>query len=114
MKYLKINDNTFLFNVVDDPLERANLKTHKPEVYSKLVQDCAEWEKTMLSLDPAAKTLMASTVASWLTIIVHSRPAAAGAVAPARSGAVERPHPRQSLADIYCDASVTASSTSFR
>ena len=25
-KYLKILDNTFLFNVVADPLERANLK----------------------------------------------------------------------------------------
>ena len=25
-KYLKILDNTFLFNVVDDPMERANLK----------------------------------------------------------------------------------------
>ncbi len=25
-KYLKILDNTFLFNVVEDPMERANLK----------------------------------------------------------------------------------------
>jgi arylsulfatase A-like enzyme len=56
MKYLKINDNTFVFNVVDDPLERANLKDRQPEVYSRLVQDYAEWEKTMLPLDPAANT----------------------------------------------------------
>ena len=56
MKYLKINDNTFLFNVVDDPLERANLKDHQPEVYKKLVQDYDEWQTTMLPLDPAAFT----------------------------------------------------------
>ena len=56
MKYLKINDNTFLFNVVEDPLERANLKSRQPEVYKKLVQDYEEWEKTMLPLDPAANT----------------------------------------------------------
>ena len=28
-KYLKILDNTFLFNVVDDPMERANLKDRR-------------------------------------------------------------------------------------
>jgi arylsulfatase A-like enzyme len=56
MKYLKINDNTFLFNVVDDPLERANLKERRPDVYKRLVEDYNEWEKTMLPLDPAAGT----------------------------------------------------------
>ncbi len=29
-KFLKILDNTFLFNVVDDPMERANLKVAPP------------------------------------------------------------------------------------
>ena len=29
-KYLKIRDNTFLFNVVDDPRERANLQDRAP------------------------------------------------------------------------------------
>ncbi|HSR08510.1 MAG TPA: hypothetical protein VLM42_15265, partial [Bryobacteraceae bacterium] len=56
IKYLKINGNTFLFNVVDDPLERANLKDHQPEVYRKLAQDYDEWQTTMLPLDPAAST----------------------------------------------------------
>jgi len=56
MKYLKINDNTFLFNVVDDPLERANLKDHQPDVYKRLVQDYDEWQANMLPLDPAAST----------------------------------------------------------
>ena len=53
---LKINNNTFLFNVVDDPLERANLKAHQPDVYKRLVQDYEEWQATMLPLDPAAAT----------------------------------------------------------
>ena len=56
MKYLKINDNTFLFNVVDDPLERANLKDRQPDVYQRLVEDYNEWQATMLPLDPAANS----------------------------------------------------------
>lgn len=56
MKYLKLNDNTFLFNVVEDPLERANLKSHQPDVYQRLVGDYREWESTMLPLDPAANS----------------------------------------------------------
>jgi arylsulfatase A-like enzyme len=56
MKFLKINENTFLFNVVADPLERANLKNREPEVYEKLVQDYEEWQATMLPEDPAGST----------------------------------------------------------
>jgi arylsulfatase A-like enzyme len=56
MKYLKINDQTFLFNVAEDPLERANLKEKQPDVFKKLVSDYQEWEKIMLPLDPAAAT----------------------------------------------------------
>lgn len=54
MKWLKINDNDFLFNVAADPLERANLKNRLPDVYKKLVQDYSEWQQTMLPEDPAA------------------------------------------------------------
>jgi len=35
-KFLKILDNTFLFNVVEDPLERANLKERQKDVYQRL------------------------------------------------------------------------------
>ena len=35
-KYLKINDNEFLFDVVADPLERANLKDRQPERFAAL------------------------------------------------------------------------------
>ncbi len=56
MKYLKINDQTFLFNVVDDPLEHANLKDKQPDVYNRLVESYQEWQSTMLPLDPASST----------------------------------------------------------
>ncbi|WP_292926731.1 sulfatase-like hydrolase/transferase [Novosphingobium sp. PASSN1] len=55
-KYLKIEDNTFLFDVVADPLERANLKLRKPDIYADLAQSWAVWDKTMLALDPASYT----------------------------------------------------------
>jgi hypothetical protein len=47
-KYLKILDNTFLFNVVDDPMERANLKVRQKDVYDRLVAEWVEWNATML------------------------------------------------------------------
>ena len=52
MKYLKIRENTFLFNVVEDPLERANLRDRQPEVYRRLVQDYENWNATMLPEQP--------------------------------------------------------------
>jgi arylsulfatase A-like enzyme len=56
MKWLKINENTFLFNVVDDPLERANLKDRQPEVYRKLVAEYEDWNATMLPINPESST----------------------------------------------------------
>ena len=47
-KYLKILDNTFLFNVVDDPMERANLKERRKDVYDRLLSEWLEWNATML------------------------------------------------------------------
>jgi len=47
-KFLKILDNTFLFNVVEDPLERANLKDRQPETYRRLVREWYDWNATML------------------------------------------------------------------
>jgi len=55
-KYLKIQDNTFLFNVVDDPLERANLKTRRPDVYDRMAAEWRAWDSTMLPLDPESFT----------------------------------------------------------
>jgi arylsulfatase A-like enzyme len=48
MKWLKINDNQFLFDVVADPLERANLRRKQPEVFENMAKAYAEWEANML------------------------------------------------------------------
>jgi arylsulfatase A-like enzyme len=55
-KYLKIDDNTFLFNVVNDPLERANWKERDPQKYNELVAKYQTWNSTMLPLDPQSST----------------------------------------------------------
>lgn len=47
-KFLKILENTFLFNVVEDPLERANLKERQKDVYRRMVREWYEWNTTML------------------------------------------------------------------
>lgn len=53
-KYLKIRDNEFLFNLAEDPLERANLKARFPELFEDLKQQYLAWDETMLPLDPQA------------------------------------------------------------
>ena len=47
-KFLKMLDNTFLFNVVDDPMERANLKERRPDIYARVEAAWHEWNATML------------------------------------------------------------------
>jgi arylsulfatase A-like enzyme len=47
-KYLKIRNHTYLFNVVEDPMERANLKDRDPATYQRLARQWAEWNKAML------------------------------------------------------------------
>lgn len=55
-KFLKILDNTFLFNVVDDPLERANLKERRKDIYDRLVALWHDWNATMLPQVAASYT----------------------------------------------------------
>ncbi len=55
-KYLKIEGNTFLFNVATDPLERANLKTREPQLYAELEALWQNWNAGMLPLDPLSST----------------------------------------------------------
>jgi arylsulfatase A-like enzyme len=55
-KYLKILDNTFLFDVAEDPIERANLNERHRDVYERLVREWSEWNATMLPLDPDSFT----------------------------------------------------------
>ena len=47
-KVLKIAANTFLFDVVADPLERANLKDRHRDIYNRLVAEWDAWNATML------------------------------------------------------------------
>jgi arylsulfatase A-like enzyme len=56
MKFLEIAGNQFLFNVVDDPQERANLKARQPEVFARMVADYVAWESKMLPIDPASNS----------------------------------------------------------
>ena len=56
LKWLEIDGNTFLFNVVADPLERANLKNRLPDVYKRLIANYSDWEATMLPEDPRSNT----------------------------------------------------------
>ncbi len=47
-KYLEIMGNSFLFDVVQDPLERANLKLRHPDVFARLKAEWEAWNATML------------------------------------------------------------------
>jgi arylsulfatase A-like enzyme len=47
-KYLKIRDNTYLFNVVDDPRERANLRELRKDVFDRMTAEWEAWNATML------------------------------------------------------------------
>jgi arylsulfatase A-like enzyme len=55
-KYLKILDNTFLFDVIEDPMERANLKDRYRDVYDGFVAAWNVWNASMLPLDPQSFT----------------------------------------------------------
>jgi hypothetical protein len=53
-KYLKIRENTFLFDVVRDPLERGNLKERQAEAFARMVADWEEWAAGMLPEDSSS------------------------------------------------------------
>tara|TARA_R110001606_G_scaffold47570_1_gene121194 strand:- start:15459 stop:16589 length:1131 start_codon:yes stop_codon:yes gene_type:complete len=56
LKYLKINGNTFLFDLSQDPMERANLRDRFPVDFERLARLYQEWEVTMLPRDSQAFT----------------------------------------------------------
>lgn len=47
-KYLTIGGNEFLFDVVEDQRERANLRDRHPDVFARLKAEFAAWNATML------------------------------------------------------------------
>jgi arylsulfatase A-like enzyme len=55
-KYLKVRNNTFLFDVVADPMERGNLKARLPEKFAELSAAWKAWNATMLPHDPESQS----------------------------------------------------------
>lgn len=51
-KYLRIAGNEFLFDVAQDPRERANLKDRHRQVFDRLKADWEAWSATMLEERP--------------------------------------------------------------
>jgi arylsulfatase A-like enzyme len=49
-KYLKVNDNEFLFNVAEDERERANLRDLEPAVFARLKTQWAAWDAQFLPI----------------------------------------------------------------
>src|SRR5215831_11060485 len=47
-KYLRIAGNEFLFDVAQDPRERANLKDRRKDVFDRLKSEWETWNSTML------------------------------------------------------------------
>src|SRR5499433_1420459 len=56
LKYLRIAGNEFLFDVVKDPRERANLKDRNKEIFDRLKSDWEAWNDTMLPERPRPAT----------------------------------------------------------
>lgn len=49
-KYLKIGGNTFLFDLANDPLEKANLKLRQPERFAAMEAEYRAWNASMLPI----------------------------------------------------------------
>ncbi len=47
-KYLRTDSNEFLFDVVQDPRERANLRNRRKDVFERLKGEWDAWSSTML------------------------------------------------------------------
>ena len=67
-KYLKIRDNSFLFDVVRDPRERANLTARRPDIYAGMVAEWEAWNETMLPVisDSFAELFTAAELADHI------------------------------------------------
>lgn len=52
MKYLRLAGNEFLFNVADDPRERANLRARRKDVFERLKGEWEAWNAAMLAERP--------------------------------------------------------------
>ncbi|MBA3393709.1 MAG: hypothetical protein H0T89_13760 [Deltaproteobacteria bacterium] len=55
-KYLRLGGREYLFDVVKDPRERANLAKRNPEVFARLQTAFAEWNASMLPYTDAVRS----------------------------------------------------------
>jgi arylsulfatase A-like enzyme len=55
-KYLQIAGKAFLFNLADDPMERANLKVREAARFATMQADWTRWNSTMLPFDPESSS----------------------------------------------------------
>jgi arylsulfatase A-like enzyme len=62
-KYLRIAGNEYLFDVVNDPRERANLALQRPDEFKALRQRWETWNAQMLPLTPEVNTSGPSSAA---------------------------------------------------
>ncbi|HXR85647.1 MAG TPA: sulfatase-like hydrolase/transferase [Stellaceae bacterium] len=83
LKYLRIAGNEFLFDVVNDPRERANLKNRRKDVFDRLKSDWEGWNATMLPerLRPASYENPGELMADHYGVTNPPRPDHGGAVA---------------------------------
>ena len=56
-KWLKIRENSFLFNLADDPMERANLRDRHRDVFDRLAHEWDQWNNGMLAEVPESFTV---------------------------------------------------------
>ena len=82
LKYLRINENSFLFDLAADPMERGNLKERRADEYRRLAHAWFDWQSTMLPMIDESYThaITASQLADRI-----------GVAAPASK--VEQPQP---------------------
>jgi|KBSSwiStaDraftv2_1062776.scaffolds.fasta_scaffold168525_2 arylsulfatase A-like enzyme len=84
-KYLRIAGNEFLFDVVQDPRERANLKDRRKDVFDRMKSDWEVWNGTMLEerSQPATHINAGNSMADHYGV-VNPAPAAPSGNAPTR------------------------------
>jgi arylsulfatase A-like enzyme len=84
-KYLRIAGNEFLFDVVKDPRERANLKDRYKDVFDRLKGDWEAWNDTLLPERPRpAPYINAGNVLADHYGVANPAPASPSASAPTR------------------------------
>jgi arylsulfatase A-like enzyme len=85
LKYLRLAGNEFLFDVVNDPRERANLKNRRKDVFDRLKNDWEAWNATMLPerTRPTTYTNASELLADHYGV-TNPPPPALGGAAPQR------------------------------